>query len=78
VRVVVKEPVLGRDVSSVALVVLIHVMVVPLLDTSLGGVIPFALGAVHLPIPVRGVAVIFLFPPSLHQRDRRRSVRGSA
>jgi hypothetical protein len=53
VRVVVKEPVLGRDVSSVALVVLIYMMVVPLLDTSLGGIIPFALCAVHLPIPVR-------------------------
>jgi len=47
VRVVVKEPVLGREVSSVALVVLIYMMVVPLLDTSLGGIIPSALCAVH-------------------------------
>ncbi|HEV3177041.1 MAG TPA: hypothetical protein VGZ72_13685 [Stellaceae bacterium] len=62
------------------MVVLIQVIpLMPLLDTSLGCVIPPAIGAVQLPIPVRGISVIFLFPPSLHQCDRRyRSRNGQA
>ena len=64
-RLVVKQPALSHEVSIVAVVVAIQMIpVMPLLDPSLRPIIPSALGAIRLPVPIRRIAVIVPFPPA--------------
>jgi hypothetical protein len=61
----VKQAALSHEVSIVAVVVANQMIPpMPLLDPSLRPIIPSAPGAIQLPVQIRRIAVIVLFPPA--------------